>query len=174
MSKSAQLSGRFHNPKVGGSISPPLPNSSPLRPSLKTSTGRLLQYFRQGMNKVESASLWLVAAIFSTDVARLLSFASSFCFICELSAFWTALSRAPIWSAGRAFDPISIHPARRRRLQPRGGRAAVGALGRHFEVAVTQGESQPKGRARGQFDRPSRKFDLSLSCLCPHVMLKIP
>ena len=38
-------------------------------------------------NRVESAALFVLTALFSNDGARLLSFASSFCFRCELSAF---------------------------------------------------------------------------------------
>src|SRR5258705_6293259 len=37
-------------------------------------------------NRVESASLFALAALFSNDGARLFRFASSFCFRCELSA----------------------------------------------------------------------------------------
>ncbi len=37
-------------------------------------------------NRVESAALFAITALFSNDGARLLSLASSFCFMCELSA----------------------------------------------------------------------------------------
>ena len=55
-------------------------------------------------NRFESAVLLAMAAVFSNDGARLLSFASSLRFMCEVSALWIACRRAAIRSAGRPCD----------------------------------------------------------------------
>src|SRR5712691_7812550 len=55
-------------------------------------------------NRFESAVLFVMAALFSNEGARLLSFASSPRFMCEASALWIAFRRAAIRSAGRPCD----------------------------------------------------------------------
>jgi len=44
-----------------------------------------------------------VAALFSSDGAMRVNFASLPLFMCELSALWIAFCRAAIWSAGKAW-----------------------------------------------------------------------
>ena len=47
-------------------------------------------------NRVESALFVVMAALFSSDGAKLLSFASALRFMFELSAFWIAVRKAAI------------------------------------------------------------------------------
>src|SRR5258706_13595762 len=60
-------------------------------------------------NRFESAVLFVMAALFSNEGARLLSFASSPRFMCEVSALWIACRRAAIRSAGQPCDRCNCY-----------------------------------------------------------------
>jgi hypothetical protein len=89
-------SARLHRPRRRGV-------RLPLQFGKDQSAGRF-KISARACNRFESAVVFVMAALFSNDGARPLSFASSFRFICEVSALWIAFRRAAIRSAGRPCD----------------------------------------------------------------------